>query len=172
VCTRVPLLVIEEMTNEELRKRIESFDLPRDKAIPLLQRALECEPDFQLAHREPGWAFCTKDDIENAEYHIIRAIDLNPTDGWAYIYLGNVRWRQFDYDAAEAAFQQAISVWPKGSIPLWCLAIFYAGTRVPERAADGRTGRAGADCPPRRLWWLKRRDGRGGQRVHECDREA
>ena len=43
-----------DITNEELRKRIERLDLPRDNTIPLLQRALEHEPDFQLAHRELG----------------------------------------------------------------------------------------------------------------------
>jgi tetratricopeptide (TPR) repeat protein len=134
------------MTNEELRKRIERFDLPHDQAISLLQRALERDPDFQLAHRELGWAYCAKNELEEAEHHISRAINLNPTDGWAYIYLGNVRWRQLAYEAAEAAFQQALSLWSESSIPLWCLAMFYDYEKRPRLA--GRYYRKALELNP------------------------
>ena len=142
----VPLLMIEDLTNEELRKRIERFDLPCENVIALLQRALEREPDFQLAHRELGWAYRAEDEIEKAVYHIMRAIDLNPTDGWAHIYLGNVLWRQFAYDAAEAAFQKAITVWPESSIPFWCLAVFYDYEKRPRLA--GRYYRKALEIDP------------------------
>jgi len=116
--------MIGDMNNDELRERIKRFDFPCDQAIALCQRAVERDPDFQLAHRELGWAFRKQDELEKAEYHIRRAIELDPIDAWAHIYLGNLLWRQFDYAAAEAAFQAAISLWPESSVPLWCLAGF------------------------------------------------
>ena len=138
--------MIRNLTNEELRERIERFDLTRDHRIPLLQRALECEPNVQLAHRELGWAYYDKDEFEKAEYHIMQSIDLNPIDGWAYIYLGNVLWRQHAYDAAEAAFQKATTIWSESSIPLWCLAMFYDCEKRPRLA--GRYYRKALELVP------------------------
>jgi tetratricopeptide (TPR) repeat protein len=127
--------IVNHLTNEELRERIERFDFPRDEIIVLCRLALKRDPDFQLAHRELGWAFCGQDEIEKAEYHIQRAIELDPADGWARIYLGNVLWRRFEYEAAEAAFQTAISLWPDSSVPYWCLAMFYDYENRPRLAA-------------------------------------
>jgi Tfp pilus assembly protein PilF len=117
--------MIGDLTNEELRERIERFDFSADEILVLCQRAIERDSDFQLAHRELGWAFRDENEIEKALYHIRRAIELDPTDGRAHIYLGNILWGLYDYEAAEAAFQTAISVWPESSVPYWCLAIFY-----------------------------------------------
>jgi Tfp pilus assembly protein PilF len=117
--------MIGDLTNEELRERIERFDFSADEILVLCQRAIERDPDFQLAHRELGWAFRDENEMGKALYHIRRAIELDPTDGRAHIYLGNILWGLYDYEAAEAAFQTAISVWPESSVPYWCLAIFY-----------------------------------------------
>jgi Tfp pilus assembly protein PilF len=127
--------MIDDMTNEELRERIEIFDFPRDNAIELFQRALERDPNFQLAHRELGWAFRGHDELEKAEYYIRRAIELDPADAWAHIYLGNVLWRQFKYADAEAAFKAAVSLWPESSVPCWCLAGYYDYENKPRLAA-------------------------------------
>jgi Tfp pilus assembly protein PilF len=115
----------QELTNEQLREQIERFNFPHHETIAVCQLALERDPDFQLAHRELAQAFCSKGEIDKAEYHISRAIDLDPADGRAYIYLGNILWQRFDYEAAEDAFHTAIILWPESSIPYWCLAIFY-----------------------------------------------
>ena len=114
-----------DLTSEELRVRIEHCDFDRDEAIPLFEHAVERDPDFQEAHRELGWALCGHGDEGKAEIHLRRAIVLNPNDGWAHIYLGNLLWRGFAYGEAEAEFKTAVAVWPKSSIPPWCLAMYY-----------------------------------------------
>lgn len=81
-----------------------------------------------------------------SEYHIRRAIELDPADARAYIYLGNILWRQFEYETAEEAFQTAISLWPESSIPYWCLAIFYDYEKRPKLA--GRLYRQALEINP------------------------
>jgi len=114
-----------DLTTEELRVRIEHFDFDRDEAISLFEYAITQDPDFQEAHRELGWALCGNGDEKNAEIHLRRAIELNPNDGWAHIYLGNLLWRRFACGEAETEFKTAVAVWPLSSIPYWCLAMYY-----------------------------------------------
>ena len=55
-------------------------------------------------------------------------------------------WQQFAYDAAETAFQKAITIWPESSIPLWCLAMFYDYEKRPRLA--GRYYRKSLELDP------------------------
>jgi tetratricopeptide (TPR) repeat protein len=95
----------------------------KEQGILLLQDAIEIDANYALAHRELGRRLLTEASPE-AEYHLRRAIELTPFDGWAHIYLGNLLWRSEDFNSAEAAFRKAIEVWPDRSVPYWCLAYF------------------------------------------------
>lgn len=96
----------------------------KQEAIALLQKAIDIDPTYALAHRELGWLFRRTDQFPDAEYHLRRAIELDSSDGWAYIYLGNLMWTSGDLTSAEKAFTKSIEVWPDRSIPYWCLGHF------------------------------------------------
>ena len=104
------------------------------KAIALFERAVEIDPQYQAAHRELGWALRSSNKYRNGEQHIRRALELDPSDGWANIYLGNLLWGKRDLVAAERAFLQAVEVWPDDSVPYWSLAMFYDYTDRPQEA--------------------------------------
>lgn len=100
------------------------FERPTE-SIALLQKAVEIDPDYAIAHTELGWLLRGNDQYPEAEYHLRRAIELDDSDKWLYIYLGNLLWATDDLIAAEQAFKKAIETWPNGSPPYWCLALFY-----------------------------------------------
>jgi tetratricopeptide (TPR) repeat protein len=95
------------------------------RAIGLFKKAVEIDPGYAIAHRELGWALRRLDQFREAEHHIRQAIEFDDSDGWAYIYLGNVLWITGNSHSAEQAFLKATRVWPDDSVPYWCLAIFY-----------------------------------------------
>jgi tetratricopeptide (TPR) repeat protein len=103
-------------------------------ALQLFEKAVELDSEYALAHRELGWSLRKLDRNRESEYHIRRAVELDDTDGWAHIYLGNLLWRKGDLPAAERAFLKAAEVWPGDSVPCWCLAMFYEYTDRPGEA--------------------------------------
>lgn len=59
------------------------------------------------------------------ENHVRKAIQLDPDDAWAHIYLGSYLWRCADIDAAIAEFQIAEELQPGWTAPLWSLGNIY-----------------------------------------------
>jgi len=96
-----------------------------DKALPLLEKAVTLDPQYAHAHRELGNSLRKLDKYPEAELHLRRAIDLNGSDGWAYVYLGLLKWKTGDLVTSEEAYKKAIETWPDSSVPYWCLAHFY-----------------------------------------------
>jgi protein O-GlcNAc transferase len=84
----------------------------KQEAIAVLQKAIDIDSTYALAHRELGWLFRRTDQFPEAEYHLRRAVELDSSDGWSYIYLGNLMWTSGDLTSAENAFKKAIEVWP------------------------------------------------------------
>lgn len=95
------------------------------EAIKLFEKAIDLDPGYSIAHRELGWYLRHLMKLPEALYHLNRAIELDGTDGWSYIYLGNTLWADNDLVSAEETFKKAIEVWPEYSIGFWCLALFY-----------------------------------------------
>jgi tetratricopeptide (TPR) repeat protein len=104
-----------------------------EKAITLFRKALEIDPDYQLAHRELGWALNRLEQYIEGEMHLRRAIELDDNDGWAYIYWAQLLWRKNEVSLAEEAYKKAIEIWPDDSLPHWCIAHFY---EYQERTAE------------------------------------
>jgi Flp pilus assembly protein TadD len=58
------------------------------KADALFCKAIELRPDFAEAHRELGILLLRQKVLDESEYHLRRAIELDPADPWAHLYLG------------------------------------------------------------------------------------
>jgi tetratricopeptide (TPR) repeat protein len=120
--------------------------LPLSEAVFEYQRLLADDPNCQFAHRELGWILVRLGNDDEGEFHIRCALEFDPSDAWANIYLGNVLWGKFEYEAAESAFQKAIALWPDSSVPYWCLAQFYDSEKRPRLA--GRYYRKALELNP------------------------
>lgn len=77
----------------------------QEEAFALFERAIDIDPQYALAHRELGWLFRRTQQLQAAEYHLRRAIELDPRDGWSFIYLGNLMWEVADLETAEKAYR-------------------------------------------------------------------
>jgi tetratricopeptide (TPR) repeat protein len=60
-----------------------------------------------------------------SESYLRKAIQLEPGDAWAHIYLGTYFWECADVDAAVAEFRIAAELEPEWAAPLWSLGNIY-----------------------------------------------
>jgi tetratricopeptide (TPR) repeat protein len=103
------------------------------RAVGLFRKAVELDPAYGIAHRELGWALRKLDAHDEAELHLRRALELDDSDGWAHIYLGNLLWAK-NSEAAERSFLNAVRHWKDNAVPYWCLAMFYEYEDRPKEA--------------------------------------
>jgi len=101
-----------------------SAERPKE-AKELFEVALGLDPEYQEAHRELGWVLRRLEQYEEAVNHLNRAIELDGSDEWAYVYLGNLQWAIKEVAAAERTFKRATEVSPTASVSHCCLAMFY-----------------------------------------------
>jgi tetratricopeptide (TPR) repeat protein len=105
-----------------------------EKAKDLLANAVRIDPMYGAAHRELGWVLSACGAQVETERHLLKASELDPTDFWAAIYLGNHYWKVRNHDKALMWFERAILIAPEQSLPRWCLADYYASTREWDKA--------------------------------------
>jgi Flp pilus assembly protein TadD len=98
------------------------------ESAALLERSIELNPAYAPAHREFGRHLLKNGEYPEAEYHLRRAAELDFTDGWAQLYLGNLLWREGDLKGAEDAMKQAVRIWPEYSVPYRSVADLYRDT--------------------------------------------
>ena len=98
--------------------------------------AIEVDPDFALAHRELGHLILKqrRDQHARIEFHLSRAIELDPDDWWARIWLGSHFYGTNSLDEALTQFRLAAQVAPKEPVPLWTMADVYAAWKDWPRA--------------------------------------
>jgi Flp pilus assembly protein TadD len=82
------------------------------KASSLLQKAIDIAPQYAEAHRELGVLFQKEGNLEEAEYHLRRALELDHTDYWAQMYLANLLGVQGRNEEAEQMYRFAITLHP------------------------------------------------------------
>jgi len=67
-----------------------------------------------LAWQALGLTLLTDNDsIEEGISALLRAIELNPDDGWALIALANAFWKLKMYDEAKEKYKDAIAIFPE-----------------------------------------------------------
>jgi tetratricopeptide (TPR) repeat protein len=84
-----------------------------DEALSFLQRAIDIDSEYGEAHRELGVLFQKQDNLQEAEYHLRRALELDPADYWAAMYLANLFGVQGRNDEAEQMYGFAITRHPE-----------------------------------------------------------
>ncbi|MEO6391377.1 MAG: tetratricopeptide repeat protein [Pyrinomonadaceae bacterium] len=101
--------------------------LPDDptKAIELLAKAIEIDPEYAIAHRELGRSFLECQEPEQALEHLREAISLDPEDSWSHVYLGNAFWALGLPEEAEDSFFEAIKTDPEDVLAAWAIAFYY-----------------------------------------------
>jgi len=105
---------IEVPAVEHHRLSFEGFDLVMDgryaEAIPVLEKALELEPEFARAHVTLGLARMELDDLPGAMKDFQRALDLDPYSSEALNDLGLAYLRQDRPDEAIPHLRRAIAI--------------------------------------------------------------
>jgi tetratricopeptide (TPR) repeat protein len=83
------------------------------KAIELLEKAIEIDPDYSAAHQELGKQYQQAGDLTKAEYHFRRSMTGGPPDYWSQLFLANLLAVEGRIDEAEQAYRLAISARPE-----------------------------------------------------------
>ena len=87
---------------------------------------MELDPSCAGAHRELGWTLLwDRGAYQEAEEHLRKAIQLEPGNGWAHVYLGTLLGIRADAEAALAEFRLAAEIHPKWTVPLWSMGDIY-----------------------------------------------
>jgi tetratricopeptide (TPR) repeat protein len=94
----------------------------RTEAEGLFAKAIELDSNDAEAHREMGKILIDEGLLPDAEYHLRRAIELDPADPFARLFLGNLFMWRSEYAAALTEFEWAREAAPDLSAPLWCMA--------------------------------------------------
>jgi tetratricopeptide (TPR) repeat protein len=105
-----------------------------DEAIDNLQRALQIDPDHQIALDNLGNAYRQAKRWDDAETVLRRALKRNPEDADANYGLGMVFAQLNDTEHAYEHLQKALAVRPAYPEALNNLGILYVRTRRPEEA--------------------------------------
>jgi len=113
------------------------------RAVEYFEGALDLDPDFALAHtgladtymiQTQGWGLAPKDVFPKAREAAERALALDPMLAEAHTSLGGVQlFYDWDFEAAEAAFRQAIEINPNyAAAPHWLALALMARARFAE----------------------------------------
>jgi tetratricopeptide (TPR) repeat protein len=93
------LAVIEEETDPQ-------------KAHELLERTIKIDPDYALAHQMLGRVYVRLRDLDRAEHHYRRCLEIDPSDYWCNLFLASLFGRQRDAEA-EQIYLHAIELRPE-----------------------------------------------------------
>jgi tetratricopeptide (TPR) repeat protein len=78
-----------------------------DRALTLLERAVQIDPLYAEAHRELGFTLLGVGNLTDAEHELRTALALDVRDPWAHLYLGNLLWQKNAIAEAEEQLLQA-----------------------------------------------------------------
>ena len=60
------------------------------RSLELLERAIEIDPSYSAAHQSVGMLYQKMGDLQKAEYHFRRDLEIDQTEVWPLLYLANV----------------------------------------------------------------------------------
>jgi tetratricopeptide (TPR) repeat protein len=106
----------------------------KEQRIMLLRKAVQLDPDYAPGHRELGWTYRKQNNYKDAEDHLNAAVKLDPMDGTAWLYLGNLLWSTDRTGLAEEAFKRVLELSPKDSLSYASAGIFYKDQNQLDKA--------------------------------------
>jgi adenylate cyclase len=125
------------------------------QAREFLNRAIELDPEFALAHALKAtvlgpamlWRYTPLDaGLAEARAAIARALELDPGLGEAHAALGMIKlFFEFEYPAAEQALRRALDLNENDHLAWHMLANYYSAMGRPGEAADARARGAALD---------------------------
>jgi Flp pilus assembly protein TadD len=92
-----------------------------DEAIALLERAIDIDPKYAAAYRELGWQLYRRRRLEDADRAVATAIELDPTDAWARLYLAHLLLAREQVQRAVTELERASAFAPFWALPLMLL---------------------------------------------------
>jgi tetratricopeptide (TPR) repeat protein len=94
------LAVLDEKTNPQ-------------KSVELLERAIQIDPDYAIAHQVLGRLLQRAKDLPRAEYHFCRSLEIDPADYWSNMYMANLLGVLGRNAEAEEAYKFATNLHPE-----------------------------------------------------------
>lgn len=108
------------------------------RAVERLEKAIEIDPDYSIAHQRLGILRHRSGDLVRAEYHFRRSLEVDPTDYWSHLYLANCLGVQGRREEAEQAYRFVTSVQPENESGLLFFANFLESIGKNEEALSLR----------------------------------
>ena len=120
------LAVLDEKTNPQ-------------RSMELLERAIQIDPDYAIAHQVLGRLFQRAKDLSRAEYHFRRSLEVDPADYWSNIYMANLLGVMGRNAEAEDAYRFATHLHPEIAGGIETFARFLESIGKDEEARRVRT---------------------------------
>jgi tetratricopeptide (TPR) repeat protein len=121
------------------------------KSLGLLERAIEVDPDYALAHQSLGRVCHKMGDLTKAEYHLRRSLEIDPANYWTNLYLADLLGVLGRISEAEQTYRFATNLHPELVGGLEVFANFLAEIGKTEEAAAIRAQMAGGPDPDDRF---------------------
>lgn len=118
------------------------------RATALLDRAVQADPEYSLAHQLLGRIYHRASDPAKAEYHYRRSLETDPGNYWSNIYLANFLGARGRGEEAERVYRFATDLHPEIEAGTKLFARFLESVGKPEEAAKLRASQSGANIPP------------------------
>lgn len=108
------------------------------RAVELLERAIEIDGNYSLAHQQLGVLRHRSGDLIQAEYHFRRSLESDPTDYWSHLYLANCLAVQGRESEAEQTYRFVTSLEPENQAGLDFFANFLEAIGKKQEASTVR----------------------------------
>ena len=107
-----------------------------DKAIEILNQALQIDNDYFLAYSNRSHSYYLKDEYENSLLDANKAIELNPTFYHAFVIKSMVYKKQGQFEEAEKALKAATQQDPRSAEAAYSLAFYYEETNQFHKSLE------------------------------------
>jgi tetratricopeptide (TPR) repeat protein len=108
------------------------------RARELLERAIQIDPDYMLAHLLLGRVCNRLKDTDRAESEFRRCLEIDPGEYWCHLFLAELLQTQKRDDEAEQLYKHAIELCPEEEAGLEFYARFLEKTGRAAEAAEER----------------------------------
>ena len=110
------------MFSDQRNSRFDHYDTLDLDGLLALERGSPREVDLLVFI---GRHYLKRRQLDKTHAYYLKALAIDPDDGWTHAYMGNLCYALSCFDEAEIHFQRAIELLPGVACPHWCLAEVY-----------------------------------------------